>query len=611
MSNPAKERDSGEAHESFKPVYEFHLYYRLHLLWLLTVISIFLGQAWWLIPLPGDTPLPHYRTYPASVLKGLFEGLAAFLATRSLVVALIKVFTNGIYPDSVIKFRSTGGVEAIISGLRCRAGFRYLIIASILPVAFLIGNLLQAEFQSSTTVFYPLRTSSSNMDAAQCQHTTQKQYDVASTAFSKGLITNSLSDASSILDFFDKSALSNFGVSLLSADFTPVSNISVQASNQSVIVKRHHRPCNDDDFDDDSSSSTRNSITEMYGAVTTLATKDSSYSTDVPAPLSSEGQSTNSPTSITVFQQTTDANTAAFPTATPIQESSNSANSAQSGIQQGTNNTSTALTASQNGSNTFVILVDGYPITNLTEQMRYLQTLPSITTNNISLNRSIDLYILRYSSPQDREAIIIVSNPPEYYKAGFYISAKYTNYTCFSGSVLQCSKYDTTAADTNNNVVADALANAMRSNTGLYGTSGLIKDVIHGQYQNGTKLADALFTNPLCSDLNVYPIIGHVMYPYTRATWTILAIIWAILLIIIWAIGAYLIGYTIDIFCQLTQIGTLIQQIISNSTIFVDNEEGRPIKQEMYLNWEEVELFANDREIEDPNTGYTVTEEEL
>ncbi|CAO3702737.1 unnamed protein product [Rhizopus stolonifer] len=611
MSNSAKERDSGEAHESFKPVYEFHLYYRLHLLWLLTVISIFLGQAWWLIPLPGDTLLPPYRTYPASALKGIFEGLAAFLAARSLVVALIKVFTNGIYPDSVIKFRSTGGMEAIFSGLRCRAGFRYLIIASILPVAFLIGNLLQAEFQSSTTVFYSLQTSSSNIDVAQCQHTTQNQYDTASTAFSKGLVTNSLSDASSILKFFDKSALSNFGVSLLSADFTPVSNISVQAPNQSILVKRHHRPCNNDDDAADGSSSTRNSTTESYGAFATATTKDSSYRINVPTPLSSEGQSTNSPTSITVFQQTTDANAAAFPTATPSQGSSNSANSAQSGIQQGANNTSTAVTATQNSSNVFVILVDGNPITNLTEQIRYLQTLPSITTDNTSLNRSIDLYILRYSSPHDREAIIIVSNPPEYYKAGFYISAKSTNYTCFSRSVLQCSKDSTTAADANNNVVADALANAMRSNTGLYGTSGLIKDVIHRQYQNDTKLADALFTNPLCSDLSIYPVSGHVMYPYTRATWNILAIVWATLLIIIWAIGAYLIGYTIDVFCQLTQIGTLIPQIISNSTIFVDNEEGRPIKQEMYLNWEEVELFANDREVEDPNTGYTVTEEEL
>ncbi|CEG79958.1 hypothetical protein RMATCC62417_14360 [Rhizopus microsporus] len=116
----------------------------------------------------------------------------------------------------------------------------------------------------------------------------------------------------------------------------------------------------------------------------------------------------------------------------------------------------------------------------------------------------------------------------------------------------------------------------------------------------------------------------------TLATWSILAIIWAILLIIIWAIGAYLIGYTIEVFCHLTQYGNLLPQIISNSAIFVDEQRGEVVKQEMFLNWERVELIAHKEssvEIEvdpsqpeeqqhthdhpDHDHGYVVTTEEL
>ncbi|KAG0742810.1 hypothetical protein G6F57_010444 [Rhizopus arrhizus] len=621
MSDPAaKEHNAEEEHQSYKPVYEFHFYFRLHLLWALAIISIFLGQAWWLIPLPGDSLLPRYRTYPASILKGVFEGLVPLLVARSLVVALIKVFTNGVYPDSVIKFRSTGGVEAIYSGLRYRSGLRYLAIASLIPIAFLIGNLLQAEFQSSTTVFYHLQDGSSNMEAAQCQHSTPAQYDLASKAFSSGLISNSLADASSILDNFNQPNIPNFGVSLISSKFTPVSNISVQAPNHNILARRHHNLCDNDGFSNPSGSqisTTQSSSTTALVPMPTDGKQNSKFGSSVPTPTSVEEQSVNSPTVTPSSQQTTDASPSASSAVTSAafsDSSNNNINSTSaSGIQQNTNNAVTSSWTQHDGSNITTICVDNNPITNFTAQMQYLETLAPITINNTNINGTATLYILRYSSVNNGEAIIIISNPPEYYKAGFYVSAQTTNYTCFSGNATRkCDRNSAVTFDANNKVVADALAEAMRSNAGLYGTAGMISDVLSGHYNNDTKLADALFVNPLCSDLSFYPTTGHILYPYTRATWTILAIIWAILLIIIWAIGAYLIGYTIDVFCHLTQYGNLIPQIITNSTIFIDNEQGTPIRQEMFLNWEEVELLANRPVVDDDhNHGYTVTTEEL
>jgi hypothetical protein len=154
----------------------------------------------------------------------------------------------------------------------------------------------------------------------------------------------------------------------------------------------------------------------------------------------------------------------------------------------------------------------------------------------------------------------------------------------------------------------------MRSNVGLYGTAGMITDILDENYQNDSKLVDALFTNPLCSDLSTYPITGKSMHPYTRATWSILAILWSALLAIVYGIGAYLIGYTIDVFCHLTQYGNLLPQIINNSTLFVNAQSGEPIEEKMYLNWEKVELFTDkDQSLYDDehNHGFTVTTEEL
>ncbi|ORE09900.1 hypothetical protein BCV72DRAFT_200703 [Rhizopus microsporus var. microsporus] len=603
MSESNKEQSTS----SLTGEYNFRFYVRLHLCWILAIIAIFLGQAWWLIPLPGDSLLPPYRTYPASVLKAFFEGLAAILAARSLVVALIKVFTNGIYPDSVIRFQSAGGVEAIYSGIRYRSGFRYIIIASLIPVACLLGNLLQAEFQSSTTIFYHLEESSLSMNAAQCQHTTESQYNLASTAYSKGMISNSLSDASSIISGFNQSTTtspSNFGVSLISANFTPVSNISVQAPHQSIFTKRHHEPCHDED-DGTASGNTADS---------------SSNST-----ASTNGQSNNSSGSITPPAGQTPTVSANVPSSSAINGTPASADS---------NATTASMTASQQQqqqSNTTLIYIDGEPIISLATQLQYLQTLKRIPLSSTVFNGSADLYVLRHTSAKHGEAIIIVSNPPDAVKpAGFYITARSTNYTCFSGTVQQCSEHSAVTSNADNKVVADAVAEAMRSNVGLYGSTGMVSDVLNGHYQNDTKLVDALFTNPLCSDYDTYPVKGNVIYPYTRATWSILAIIWAILLIIIWAIGAYLIGYTIEVFCHLTQYGNLLPQIISNSAIFVDEQRGEVVKQEMFLNWEKVELIAHKEssvEIEvdppqaeeqqhthdhpDHDHGYVVTTEEL
>lgn len=627
MSESNKEQSTS----SLTGEYNFRFYVRLHLCWILAIIAIFLGQAWWLIPLPGDSLLPPYRTYPASILKAFFEGLAAILAARSLVVALIKVFTNGIYPDSVIRFQSAGGVEAIYSGIRYRSGFRYIIIASLIPVACLLGNLLQAEFQSSTTIFYHLEESSLGMNAAQCQHTTESQYSLASTAYSKGMVSNSLSDASSIISGFNQStatSLSNFGVSLISANFTPVSNISVQAPHQIIFTKRHHEPCHDEgngrasgntaDSSSNSSASTNGQSNNSSGSTTPLAGQTPTASANVPSSSAING--TPASASIT----TNDGN-----------NSNNNSNLASNSQTQGDSNaTAASMTASQQQqqqNNTTLIYIDGEPIINLATQLQYLQTLKRIPLSSTGFNGSADLYVLRHTSAEHGEAIIIVSNPPDAVKpAGFYITARSTNYTCFSGTVQQCSEHSAVTSNADNKVVADAVAEAMRSNVGLYGSTGMVSDVLNGHYQNDTKLVDALFTNPLCSDYDTYPVKGNVIYPYTRATWSILAIIWAILLIIIWAIGAYLIGYTIEVFCHLTQYGNLLPQIISNSAIFVDEQRGEVVKQEMFLNWEKVELIAHKEssvEIEvdppqpkeqqhthdhpDHDHGYIVTTEEL
>ncbi|KAI9252470.1 hypothetical protein BY458DRAFT_523105 [Sporodiniella umbellata] len=573
MSDLTKEYNSEEPQEDEKPAYEFHLYYRLHILWLLTMISLFLGQAWWLIPLPGDTLLPPYRTYPASVLKSFFEGLTLFLAARSLVVALIKVFTKGIYPDSVVKFRSVGGLEAIRSGIRYRAGFRYLIIASVLPVSLIIGNLLQAELQSSITVFYPLHETISDLDSAQCQHSTPAHYELASQAVSKGLVTHSLADVSSVLENFDKSALSQFGVSLLSSEFTPVSNISFQAPIQSNLVKRHHRPCHDYD---DNGGKKKNSH---------------SSNTHSPTVLPSSSASING-TGILVPASNLPAHTTSDAIATPTAVPQESSRIIPSGTHQDANMTST-YRAHQNATS---ILIDGEHLSNFTGQIDYLDTLPPISTN--TTNGTVSFYIFRHTSADHREAIIVLSDPPKYHPAGFYLTAKARNYTCSPQAIPECSERNAVETDANNKVVADALADAMRSNTGLYGNTGLIQDVLQGRFKNDTPLADALFAHPLCSDLDIFPVSAFIARPYTRSTWTILAIIWAVLLIAMWILGAYLIGYTIPVFCHLAQLGHLLPQIISNSVLFVNNDEGRPIEQRMYLDWEQVELLAEETEDE-------------
>lgn len=535
MSSPNKEKSVNEQ-ESYQPVYDYHFYVRLHLCWILAVVAIFLGPAWWLVPLPGDSLLPLYRTYPSTILKAFFEGLAVILAARSLVVALIKVFTKGIYPDSVIKFRATGGIEAVFSGIRYRSGVRYFLIASLLPMAGLLGNLLQAEFQSSDAVFYHLEGSVSNMGTAQCQHTTPNQYSLASTAFSNGLITHTLSDASSIINNFNHSVTPNFGVSLIATRFTPISNISVQALN--TLTKR-------DDLL--SGSNNQNEATLSNGL-------------DL-----SEQQISNHIVSA-VVQQT----------------------------------------------NITTVLVDGEPITDLQDQIHHIQTLSQITVNTTSTNEAIMLYLFRYtSSSNGSEAIVVVSNPPEYYKAGFYVSSQSTRYSCFAGTTRQCSENSASTSNADK-TVANVLVEAMRNNVGLYGT--LITDVLSGNLKNNS-LADALFANPLCTELDIYSSPGKPLYPYTRASWSILAILWAALLIVIWVIGAYLIGYTIDVFFRLSQSGNLLSQIISTSTIFVDAEQGVPMSEKMFLNWQQVELLTDkDQPLYIGNSsshGYTVTTEEL
>ncbi|KAG1145429.1 hypothetical protein G6F37_004133 [Rhizopus arrhizus] len=594
MSDSTKEKFVKEDHHSFKPVYDFHFYARLHLCWLLAVIAIFLGQAWWLIPLPGDLLLPPYRTYPATVLKSFFEGLAVILAARSLVVALIKVFTEGIYPHSVIQFHATGGMEAIYSGIRYRSGFRYLIIASLLPIAGLLGNLLQAEFQSSTTVFYHLQDSSNNqMEAVQCQHIAQNQYSLASAAFSKGLITNTLADASSILNNFNQSTFSSFGISLISTDLAPISNISIQTPNQNTIVKRND--CGDDKSGSADVGSTQANNTTVVSSSNVQHGAVSNNSDELTS--LSESQLTTSLTNMP--SSTLDTVTAH---ATPTSTASNSSN----------------LTSSTLNYTATVLFIDGEQVTDIRNQIEHFQTFSPITLNNTALNgtNAVNLYILRHSSEKGKEAIVILSSPPEYtYKAGVYVSAQSTNYTCFSGNTSpQCSETSAITSSADNKVVADAVAEAMRSNVGLYGTAGMITDILDENYQNDSKLVDALFTNPLCSDLSTYPITGKSMYPYTRATWSILAILWSALLAIVYGIGAYLIGYTIDVFCHLTQYGNLLPQIINNSTLFVNAQSGEPIEEKMYLNWEKVELFTDkDQSLYDDehNHGFTVTTEEL
>ncbi|KAI9272026.1 hypothetical protein BY458DRAFT_166971 [Sporodiniella umbellata] len=524
---PLSKKKPAQDQESYKAVYDYYFYLRLHICWLLAVIAIFLGSAWWLVPLPGDSLVPNYRTYPSTILKAFFEGLAVLLAARSLVSALIKAFDKGIYPDSVIKFRTTGGIEAIFSGIRHKSGMRYFLVASLLPVAGLLGNLLQAEFQSSDSVFYYLGSSVYSIESAQCQHTTNADYSLASSAFSKGLITNSISDASSIIEKFNRTLLPNFSISLTTTRLTPIPSVSLQSTN--TLVKRSQ-------FFEYRALHVDNTESALNSATTSLI----------------------QPISLATLS------------------------------------------------------VDGEPIMDLENQTRYIQTLDPIKVDVSGTNESVPIYIYRHTHTSNhKEAIIVVSDPPEHYRAGFYVSAPAKRYDCYSGNANLCSKESDPTSNLDS-IVADALADAMRNNIGLYGV--LTTDVLIGKFEK-SRLADALLVNPLCQDITLSFDQGKFMYPYTRASWTVLAIVWSALLVLVWAIGAYLIGYTIDVFFRLTQSGNFFAQFFSTSTIFVDADGGQAINEKVYLDWKKIELTtAGGRPMaisNDSSGGYTTTTQEL
>ncbi|KAI8329160.1 hypothetical protein EDC96DRAFT_60505 [Choanephora cucurbitarum] len=137
--------------ENYKHVYRIN--WRSHLLWTLAVICFILSRLWWLVPLPGSDYLPAYRTYPATFLTTFFQTIACACATRSLTVGLVKCFSKGIRPDSVVRYGETGGFGSIWSAFRHRSGLRYFFLASLVTMAILLGDALEGELQSSVTIY--------------------------------------------------------------------------------------------------------------------------------------------------------------------------------------------------------------------------------------------------------------------------------------------------------------------------------------------------------------------------------------------------------------------------------------------------------------------------
>ncbi|KAI8091223.1 uncharacterized protein B0P05DRAFT_526614 [Gilbertella persicaria] len=533
---------------------EYHAVYKIdwkiHFLWTLSVICFILARLWWFVPLPGTDYLPAYRTYPANFLNTLFQGLGCALATRSITVGLVKTFTKGVHPDSLVSFGSTGGWRAMWSCIRHRSGLRYFLIALLVTAATLLGNALEGELQSSVTIYYRVGGMTST-NLAECQHNTTQDYATASTAYTSGWVSHTLADATPLLNQLNASLYANptspYSLSLLSTQLTPIQNMTAAYSSNTNLRRRHYHHTSSCD-----------------------------------------------------------------PKATATLTSSTATSSLM---------TATAEYGSNNDSAIMALSVDGeqVPVTNATHVNGTLMIMIDNTTHTaIPYNASmastysaVELQVLRYTHAEGQEAVIVYSSNMSYY-GGVYVTASASNYSCtLVDHSIACHLLDASnTLSANNKVVADALADAIRSGVGVYGTmlpNSLPLDMLNGVPTSGA-LVDALYANPNCPAPLVLPSEANGIYPYSAAHWTWLSMLWVLSYVIVWLIGVYVIGYSEDTWSRLTRTGYMLPQIISNSPIlFTNGLDGETVNQPAYLNPADGKMIL----IREHDHGYTVTEEEI
>ncbi|KAI8975784.1 hypothetical protein BDF20DRAFT_822326 [Mycotypha africana] len=553
----------------------YHIDWKLHSLWIVAIISFIIPHLWWLVPLPGSELLPAYRTYPATFFNTIFTAFACALVCRSITVALLKTFENGIYPDSVVRYGSAGGFGAIWSCVRYRSGFRYFLIASLATICMLLGNALQSEFMSSLSVSSRVSNVLYETQLAECRHTTAQDFEMASNAYTNGWINHNLSDASGLLI---KTHSPSTALSVLTSTLTPISaSFSDTTLNKrwaNGIVERCHDKKNNKAgvprWNDQNNSSNSNGTLLLPGEQSTAqfdqpnVQQPNQYQQAPPEPVQDYS---NHKVFLTI-----NGEQVAIDNATSLYDFSQS-----------------KLIVSKTSDNAVY---------------RY-----DNTTNAIRLN------VIRYTTNDGKESIILYSNPLHGYSSGFYVTSVASNFTCAGNECKPISNSSLNHAD--NRIVADALAEAIQSGIGMYGTlamnNSLPLNLLNNQsLDNKGALADSLFANPACPEAKLLPgIRTQKLLTYSAAQWTILSIIWTVLYAILWAIGAWLIGYSEETWSELARTGLMLPQLIHNSpNLFVDNLNGAVVDQRAFLTMENGK-FEYTKDNQNHHHGYTVTTEEV
>ncbi|KAI9274092.1 hypothetical protein EDC94DRAFT_119555 [Helicostylum pulchrum] len=565
----------------------YHFHWRLHAVWTLAIICFILAKLWWLVPLPGYDLLPAYRTYPASFLDNICLTLAGAFATRSIVIGLFRTLRYGIHPDSIIAFGSTGGYAAMWSCIKNRSGFRYFLVAMLVTVCSLLGSALQGELQSSLSVYYRVGGETS-LNTAQCSHITQADYLVASSAFASGLISNTLSDATSLLDTLNASQpMRSFTISTIKTTLAPIQNVTFLPlpSGTSILRRHHYHHYHDPSTTTSTESTTVQHETESSTTATTVLQQQTTTTAATETTLvNDQSTATILPLIPVPSNNNIDAGNSDSTTSNDTINSSNemSNNFIDTNLNKLVIPLSAIPPGGFNQSSILAIIRNSSDISNKTA-LPY--TMGQLQSNEIP----IQLNIFRYRTPENLETVIMYSSSKSEYNAGVYVTAIATNYTCQSrGDSVICDEGVSYTADST--VVANALVAAVQSGDGLYGTTtsgGLAMDIVNRIDSTGknSKLVDSLFANPLCRDPELIPTLGHLLVPYTAGRITPLAILWLILFVIMWMIGVYLIGYTEHTWTKLAFSGILVPQIVSKSPNMFESEEvgAKPIDKEMYL----------------------------
>ncbi|KAI9345938.1 hypothetical protein BD770DRAFT_396595 [Pilaira anomala] len=572
----------------------YHLHYRLHLLWTLSIACFILSKLWWLVPLPGYNILPAYRTYPASFFDTFFLTFACAFATRSIVIGLFKTLRDGIHPDSIVAFGSTGGYTAMWSCIKNKSGIRYFLVAMLVTACTLLGSALQGELQSSLSIYYKLGGETS-LNTAECSHATQTDYLLASSAFASGLISNTVSDATSLLDTLNASQpMRSFMISTIKTTLAPIQNVTFLPPPPSGtnILRRHYRH-----HHNSTKATIATTKTKSKTVKTTTATTNQLESSATLHVQSTTTTTTNvgivpllvplsTPTTKVVDNTETMGND-------PV-TTENSENSTSNETNNSINEISNTIVDTASGSDTLLIplsAISGVSNQSSSNTLAIIRNSTDFTQTGQSaiITEELQLNIIRYRTPDNYETVIMYTPEGNQYNAGVYVSAISTNYTCQSrgGDTMICDEGVYYTADST--VVANALVAAIQSGDGLYGTQegGLVMDIVNNVDSNGknSKLVDALFANPLCRNPDLIPTSGNVLLPYTAARMTPLVILWLLLYVVLWMIGVYLIGYTEHTWTKLAVSGSLVPQIISKSpNMFESDQVGAlPINQEMYL----------------------------